>query len=259
MDESSIDEVRRTVLKTAGATVALGAFGAGTASAKQTYTFDGDAKGWTGTAPSAISGQKNPTLELTAGEKYTVVWKNVDDAPHTFTLEDANGNKIEGTSMIETQGKKGRLTFTATEDMAAYYCEVHPEMMRGSINVSPASSGGSGASSKSGKSSASNDAGASSTADSGTSTADQSAQTSGSDAQSDAAQSSANQSTSTQSGDGAQSGSAGSDGGQSADDTPYDIPEGEIVEKEVEREDGEVEVEVEFADGREYESEEADD
>ncbi|MFB6130163.1 MAG: twin-arginine translocation signal domain-containing protein, partial [Salinigranum sp.] len=78
----------------------------------------GHIPGWKGMAPSAIQGKENPTLTLTAGKKYTLVWKNLDGAPHNFTIEDAGGNVMVRTSIVSTEGNTQKVTFTAKQSMA---------------------------------------------------------------------------------------------------------------------------------------------
>ncbi len=131
---------RRTFLATVGAaSVGIGAAGAGLAQA-QTFEFGGEVGGWMGRAPDAISGETNPTLELEAGTQYEFVWENVDGAPHNVVIEDDGGNALVSTEIMDQQGATQSVVFTATEEMASYFCEVHPTSMRGDVTVS----GGSG-------------------------------------------------------------------------------------------------------------------
>jgi|AntDeeMinimDraft_5_1070356.scaffolds.fasta_scaffold02985_4 glucose/arabinose dehydrogenase len=105
-----------------------------------TYELGGEVAGWQGRSPAAIEGETNPTLELAAGTEYEVVWENLDGAPHDFVIQDADGERIVGTEIVDEQGATLSLTFTATEEMAQYVCTVHPSSMVGDVQVS----GGSG-------------------------------------------------------------------------------------------------------------------
>ena len=108
------------------------------------FHFGGEVQGWHGRAPESISGTTNPTIELEAGNRYKVVWENLDGIPHDFAILDASGNRLMGTEIYSSEGKTVSLTFEATAAMSTYYCSVHPSSMRGEINVTGegASSGG---------------------------------------------------------------------------------------------------------------------
>lgn len=95
----------------------------------------GEVDGWNGRSPSEIDGETNPTLNLQAGNRYRVTWKNADGAPHNFTILDADGNQITSTEIVSIQGETRSLTFTATREMAQYYCAVHTNRMRGEIQI----------------------------------------------------------------------------------------------------------------------------
>lgn len=129
------DSSRRTFLQLVAATGAVA--GLSTAAATQEggseFALDGDSDGWMGTAPEAISGETNPTLQVQAGETYTFTWTNVDGSPHNVVIADADGNAIERTAIIETEGETQSLEFEATAEMSTYYCEVHSDSMRGEI------------------------------------------------------------------------------------------------------------------------------
>ena len=136
---------RRTVLKAAGATGALAglarATGVGRAQAAE-IALDGDTAGWVGRAPQSIAGQTNPTLSLEPGRTYRVTWTNADGAPHNLVVADADGNRLAGTEIVSEEGATRTLEFEATPAMATYYCEVHPQSMRGSVAVGPAGTTG---------------------------------------------------------------------------------------------------------------------
>lgn len=156
------DASRRNVLKALGATGALAAFG-GVAGAQETtqggdqgvqirgrpILLGGQVEYWFGLYPAQqgggggdgnaldVQGNQNPTLNLRAGQQYTVVWINMDGQPHDFVVLDGNGNPIEATrtEIVERQGATRAVTFTARQNMAEYYCSVHPQSMRGGIQL----------------------------------------------------------------------------------------------------------------------------
>ena len=126
---------RRQLLKSIGGLPLLGA--SGTASAQQTSTFELDGKipGWVGQSPDAIADQTNPTLSLTPGRQYEITWTNVDGRAHNIVMIDGDGNTLERTEIISKQGATQTLTFTATAEMAEYFCEAHPNSMRGEFQI----------------------------------------------------------------------------------------------------------------------------
>ncbi|MFC4548754.1 MULTISPECIES: twin-arginine translocation signal domain-containing protein [Halorussus] len=127
-----------------GAATSLGglAAGQGTTTGQETTTAGGQAttillggevEHWFGLAPSAIHGAENPTLQLQSGQRYEIVWMNLDGHEHELIIEDANGGEIVASESNEQMGATASLTFTASEEMAQYYCEYHPKRMRGDI------------------------------------------------------------------------------------------------------------------------------
>jgi glucose/arabinose dehydrogenase len=126
---------RRQLLKYAVGLPLLGA--SGTANAQQTSAFELDGKitGWVGQSPDAIADQTNPTLTLTPGRQYEITWTNVDGRAHNIVVIDGDGNTLERTEIISEQGATQTLTFTATTEMAEYFCEVHPNSMRGELRI----------------------------------------------------------------------------------------------------------------------------
>ncbi len=107
------------------------------ADAQQTTTikFGGEVQGWQGKQPSNISGKTNPTLKLKPGQKYRVVWTNLDGQPHNFELLDSSGSVITGTDVMSQKGATQSLTFTATAEMAKYHCKIHPTTMVGKVDI----------------------------------------------------------------------------------------------------------------------------
>ncbi|WP_207592860.1 hypothetical protein [Halomontanus rarus] len=96
----------------------------------------GTAQAWEGAAPTSIEGEANPALRLESGVEYVLVWENGDGLQHNLAIEDANGEDVVATDLMGERGATQTVTFTATEEMAEYYCQVHPESMRGSIEIS---------------------------------------------------------------------------------------------------------------------------
>lgn len=60
-----------------------------------TFALGGRVEAWEGVAPQAISGQDNPTLELTAGRTYRIIWQNLDGQPHNIAIRDSEGNDLQ--------------------------------------------------------------------------------------------------------------------------------------------------------------------
>jgi arylsulfatase A-like enzyme/regulation of enolase protein 1 (concanavalin A-like superfamily) len=77
----------------------------------------------------------NPTLSLTAGEEYSVEWTNGDGDEHSFVIADVDGNELVSSATLSDQGATETVTFTATTEMAEYYCGTHPEPQRGTVDV----------------------------------------------------------------------------------------------------------------------------
>jgi hypothetical protein len=154
----SIDISRRTVLEMAGAatltslTGCLGMNGGGggnggedgdggnsptpTPTPQKTFKLGGKVAGWQGRAPNAIEGKSNPTLQMTAGTTYEIVWENLDGKKHELIIESGNGEELVATEHAKKKGQTRSVTFEATSEMASYYCEYHPESMRGKVAVS---------------------------------------------------------------------------------------------------------------------------
>ncbi|GAA0232286.1 plastocyanin/azurin family copper-binding protein [Haladaptatus pallidirubidus] len=145
---------RRTALKTLGGVGVLAGVG-GTATGQETggepsdggqsdggqsvrgtpILLVGEIEHWYGLAPSQIHGEENPTLSLRPGQQYTLVWMNVDGKEHELIIEDPDGNEITATESTSTPGATRQATFTAAERMSQYYCEYHPQRMRGDVSV----------------------------------------------------------------------------------------------------------------------------
>lgn len=136
-NNTHIGHSRRSFLKTGAVVTTALAFGstAGIVGGQEAgeIELEGETGGWEGVAPADIDGETNPTLSLEAGEEYTVTWTNEDEQPHNFVIEDADGNALVSSDIIDEGSQT--VEFTATDEMAEYYCEVHPQSMRGTIQL----------------------------------------------------------------------------------------------------------------------------
>ncbi len=133
---------RRDVLKYAASTGAVAGIGGVTAAQSNAYRQQGSYEllgvvdGWEGQSPEEIADETNPTLQFVVGQTYTLTWENGDGAQHRLVIEDADGNELESTDTVSEEGETASLEFTASEEMAEYYCSFHPTSMRGSIESS---------------------------------------------------------------------------------------------------------------------------
>lgn len=119
----------------AGATGALGRGIGQTDDGPQQIELGGETSGWIGRSPSDIAGQTNPTLTLRAGTTYEVTWENVDGVPHNFAIENTDGNAVVESENVSEKGATQTIEFTASEEMAEYLCQVHPQTMRGDLSI----------------------------------------------------------------------------------------------------------------------------
>ncbi len=129
---------RRTVLGAAAGAAGVGAVASLGLGQQSNVELGGAVSGWVGRAPEAIADETNPTLTLVAGETYTVVWENLDGAPHNFVVVDGDGNELVSSEILDEQGATQTVEFEATEEMAEYFCSVHPSSMRGTIQLGQA-------------------------------------------------------------------------------------------------------------------------
>lgn len=139
-DTETMDSDKRRFLRQAGivGAVAITGTGVGITVAQDSprqIVLDGETPGWIGRAPSSIQGTTNPTLQLVAGQQYAIQWTNDDGEPHNVAIEDSDENNLVRSEIISEQGATQTVTFTASEEMNEYYCEVHPTTMRGSISI----------------------------------------------------------------------------------------------------------------------------
>lgn len=103
--------------------------------AATTIVLGGRVEYWLGLAPEPIEGEQNPTLQLESGETYEIVWINLDGAKHELIGEDADGEELFASDSNEEVGATVASTFEASKELAEYYCEYHPESMRGQVEL----------------------------------------------------------------------------------------------------------------------------
>ena len=99
------------------------------------FRLGANAQAWQGQAPGDLEGQDNPPLTLEAETEYTLVWENLDGIQHNFAIEDTDGEDVLATDLVREAGTTQTVEFTASSEMAEYYCQVHPTTMRGPIEV----------------------------------------------------------------------------------------------------------------------------
>lgn len=129
---------RREFLASAATGTAVGGVGraAGTQQVAERFFIGGKVTGWQGLEKGPIDeGIVNPTLNLTAGKRYELTWKNLDGAPHNFVVKSADGKTLVSTSIMSKKGATQTVQFTATEEMDEYLCQVHPSTMHGQVTV----------------------------------------------------------------------------------------------------------------------------
>lgn len=60
---------------------------------------------------------------------------NLDGREHELIIEDGDGNELAATESATQSGATRSVTFTASQEMAQYYCEYHPQSMRGDVTL----------------------------------------------------------------------------------------------------------------------------
>ncbi|ELY64567.1 PQQ-dependent sugar dehydrogenase [Natrinema versiforme] len=142
--ESNRATSRRRVLQAAAAVGGVaGLSGLGLAQFdSQSIELGGEVSGWQGVAPEPIADETNPTLELEEGTTYELTWENLDGSPHNVVIESEDGEELESTEIMSSQGETQTLEFEATSEMSTYYCAPHRPSMNGDIEVSSGSDGG---------------------------------------------------------------------------------------------------------------------
>lgn len=135
-----VDSLSRRSLLAGAAAAAAGGFGTATATRTQepaeTFELYGVADYWVGRGPEAIAGEKNPTLDLEAGEPYRIVWENGDGRSHNVSIYTTAGNLVVFSPFMDSEGDTQTVDFVATGNMVQYYCDVHYLSMRGDLEVS---------------------------------------------------------------------------------------------------------------------------
>ncbi|ELZ43467.1 secreted glycosyl hydrolase [Halorubrum saccharovorum DSM 1137] len=98
-------------------------------------TGDGGPFFWRGVTPDSISDQSNPALDLIDGYEYTIEITSETIDAHEFVIVDDSDNALEDAVTVDEKGESQSITFTASTEMAEYYCANHPNEMRGTIDV----------------------------------------------------------------------------------------------------------------------------
>jgi plastocyanin len=81
------------------------------------------------------SGGVNPTLDITKGNEYQIKINNPTDEEHELIIDNEKKSKVGASDHIEP-GKNTEFEFkTMNAGELNYYCEYHPETMRGIIKV----------------------------------------------------------------------------------------------------------------------------
>ncbi|MDF9748447.1 hypothetical protein [Natrinema salsiterrestre] len=93
--------------------------------------FSGQTSYWEGLAPSSIEGEQNPTLILQSGETYEIGWSEGDGAAHNMELRNSSGEVVDDYTTGEPVSDPGDglfFEFEATDEIALYRCQPHPQM-----------------------------------------------------------------------------------------------------------------------------------
>lgn len=81
------------------------------------------------------SGGINPTLGIAKGTEYVIKINNPTDTKHELIIEDAKHSELGKSKEIQP-GKNTEFKFsTEKTGQLNYYCEYHPDTMRGVINI----------------------------------------------------------------------------------------------------------------------------
>ncbi|NEU56388.1 hypothetical protein [Halorussus sp. MSC15.2] len=101
----------------------------------ETIVLGGQVEYWYGLAPSRIQGRENPTLTVHPGTVYEVVWVNLDGVEHELRVFDADGQVVAATESAAEVGARRSLVLEATDRLARYDCEYHPQRMQGQVSL----------------------------------------------------------------------------------------------------------------------------
>ncbi len=129
---------RRNVMKAAAIAGITGMSGVASGRdgiSDEVIELEGEITGWTGVSPEEVKGETNPTLSLVAGEEYVVEWTNVDGSAHNFAIVDSDSDEILSSELLTGEGETQTVEFTATDEMAEYRCQPHPNSMAGKIST----------------------------------------------------------------------------------------------------------------------------
>jgi hypothetical protein len=96
--------------------------------------------GWVGERPASIRGTTNPTLALSPGDGYELVWYNDDGRKHEFAVLDEAGSAVYASDSAEEHGAQRTLAFQAEPKLVTYHDHYHPEAMHGPVAVGSSSS-----------------------------------------------------------------------------------------------------------------------
>lgn len=129
----SVAPSRRVVLKSAAAMGLLSGLGSTVSGQNYAATFQlgGQRSGWQGQAPETIEGATNPPLQVVPEQQYQISWENLDGAVHNFAIVNEDGDIVQSSEFMSTQGEAQQFDFTAQETFDQYICEPHADTMRG--------------------------------------------------------------------------------------------------------------------------------
>ena len=88
------------------------------------------------------SGAENPTLNLAANDEYTIKISNPTDEEHQLIIDSQDGGKNSEIAKSDEIQPKDNVEFTFKSDQAGqlgYHCKYHPDMMNGTVTVTPSS------------------------------------------------------------------------------------------------------------------------
>ena len=88
------------------------------------------------------SGAENPTLNLAANNEYTIKISNPTDEEHELIIDSQEGGKNSEIAKSDEIQPKDNVEFTFKSDQPGelgYHCKYHPDMMNGTITVTPSS------------------------------------------------------------------------------------------------------------------------
>lgn len=139
------ETTRRRVLQLTGGALLLGVGSAPANAQEDDEALEPDTRivlealteGWVGVEPEEIADEDNPTLTLQDGESYEIGWEEGDGQTHNIELVDDNDEVVEDfeTEEADEGGDDQFIEFDASDEIVEYVCRVHPEAMRGEIEI----------------------------------------------------------------------------------------------------------------------------